>query len=98
MTISDKIFITGTQAEFDAWHATALVDADIPAQGKVGMYRGKPATAKQKTTAVSAAIAHPITPDLFMWTHNGFPHETKPSKTFAEVKVEGFYPDDGGAI
>ena len=87
------IFNTGTQAEFDAWHTTAKSNANIPSEGKVGIYQGNTATDKQKTMAVSEAIAHPLTPDFFVWAHNGYPHATKPSKTRVEIKAEGFYPD-----
>ena len=83
----------GTQAEFNIWHNAAKIATGIPAEGKIGLNRGKPAPNKQRTMAYSDAVLHPSNVDDYIWLHNGQADSEKTDLSFAEIQTAGWYPE-----
>jgi hypothetical protein len=58
----------GTLAQFEVWHNAAMEAENIPSpDGKIGYVNGQPAPNRQRTTAYSQVIQHPMGGDDYIW-------------------------------
>ena len=88
------IYHRGTLVEFNTWHTASKMTAGIPAEGKIGIYRGKPAPNKQRTTAYSEAVLHPSNINDYIWLHGRQADPEKPSLSLADIITLGWYPEE----
>ena len=82
----------GTLTEYNTWHDAAKIKAGIPADGKIGIYRGKPAPSKQRTIGISLAILHPINIDDYIWLHDGYNDPEKTDLSLINIQTAGWFP------
>ena len=87
-----KKYHRGTLEEFNTWHDSAKISANIPHEGKINAISGIPAPDNQRTIAAASAISHPTNQNDYIWIFSHYEDTQRPKFSLEEVKTEGFLP------